>query len=537
MTTATTHRATTQPEPPEPPQGPPVLTPLELGRWAWRQLTSMRTALILLFLLALAAVPGSVIPQEAVDSLRASQWRAAHPHLTPIYDKLGLFSVYDSVWFSAIYILLMVSLVGCIVPRLRVYWRGVRARPPQAPRNFARLPESTSYETDEAPEVVLQHAQTALRGRRYRTDAHEGSVSGERGHLREAGNLLFHLSVLIVLVGFAVGGLWGFKGGVIVVTRDSFANTLSQYDDFRAGALFKPASLAPFDFTVHDFDVTFIRQGREAGMAHKFGADLTYRPSPSAAPRDQHISVNHPLKVDGTDVFLLSHGYAPHLTVRNADGSVAWSGAEPFLPEDSTFRSFGVVKVPDAKQKSGNTQIGLEGEFYPTYAFTQASGPFSAFPDDKNPAVSMVVWTGDLGLDNGQPQSVYSLDKKRLAKLRKPTGQQVRVDLAVGHTAKLPDGLGSVTFDGVSRYVKLQVSQTPGQPVLLGGVVLALIGMLGSLYIRPRRLWVRARREGGRTLVEIAGLDRSSGGDLAAEVARIRERMQPATAQETGDPR
>ncbi len=343
--------------------------------------------------------------------------------------------------------------------------------------------------------------------------------------------------MLIVLVGFAVGGLWGFKGGVIVVTRDSFANTLSQYDDFRAGALFKPASLAPFDFTVHDFDVTFIRQGREAGMAHKFGADLTYRPSPTAAPRDQHISVNHPLKVDGTDVFLLSHGYAPHLTVRNADGSVAWSGAEPFLPEDSTFRSFGVVKVPDAKQKSGATQIGLEGEFYPTYAFTQASGPFSAFPDDKNPAVSMVVWTGDLGLDTGQPQSVYSLDKKGLAKLRKPSGQQVRVDLAVGHTAQLPDGLGSVTFDGVSRYVKLQVSQTPGQPVLLGGVVLALIGMLGSLYIRPRRLWVRARREGGRTLVEIAGLDRSSGGDLAAEVARIRERMQPATAQQTGDPR
>ena len=101
----------------------------------------MRTALILLFLLALAAIPGSVVPQEAVDSVRASQWRDQHPELTPIYEKLGLFSVYDSVWFSAIYILLMISLVGCFVPRLRVYWRGVRAQPPKAPKNLSRLPE------------------------------------------------------------------------------------------------------------------------------------------------------------------------------------------------------------------------------------------------------------------------------------------------------------------------------------------------------------------------------------------------------------
>ena len=158
----------------------PALRPREFARWTWRQLTSMRTALILLFLLALAAIPGSVVPQEAVDSVRASQWRAAHPTLTPVYEKLGLFSVYDSVWFSAIYILLMVSLVGCIIPRLRVYWRGVRARPPQAPRNFARLPESVSFETDEEPEVVLEQAHADLRRRRYRADRHEGSVSASR---------------------------------------------------------------------------------------------------------------------------------------------------------------------------------------------------------------------------------------------------------------------------------------------------------------------------------------------------------------------
>jgi cytochrome c biogenesis protein len=507
---------------------PPPLRPRELARWSWRQLTSMRTALILLFLLALASIPGSVVPQEAVDSLRASQWRDQHPQLTPIYEKLGLFSVYNSVWFSAIYILLMISLVGCIVPRLRVYWRGVRARPPAVPRNLTRLPQHRTFETDEEPEVALERARALLRKRRFRVESSADAVSSERGYLREAGNLLFHLSVLIVLVGFAVGGLWGFKGGVIVVTKDSFANTLSQYDDFRAGALFDAAELHPFEFTVNDFDVTFIREGREAGMAHKFAADLSYKAEPDAAERDQKISVNHPLTVAGTDVFLISHGYAPHITVRNADGTVAFSGPVVFLPEDSTFRSFGVVKVPDATQKTGNTQLGFQGEFYPTYGFIKGKngGPFSAFPDAKNPAISMLAYRGDLGLDDGKPQSVYALQKKGLDPIVKADGKPLRLDLGLGASEKLPDGLGTVTFDGVSRYVKLQISHTPGQKIALTGVVLALTGLLASLFIRPRRIWVRTRRDGDATVVEVAGLDRSSGGDLSTEIDALTEALR-----------
>ena len=524
----------------------PAMRPRELARWSWRQLTSMRTALILLFLLALASIPGSVVPQEDVDSVRASQWRDQHPQLTPIYEKLGLFSVYDSVWFSAIYILLMVSLVGCFLPRMRVYWRGVRAQPPKAPKNLSRLPQHREVSTSSTSDKeTLETAREWLRKKRYRvvvstsSTTGEGVVSAERGYLREAGNLLFHLSVLIVLVGFAVGSLWGFKGGVIVVTKDGFANTLSQYDDFRAGAFFDPADLEPFDFTVDDFDVTFIREGREAGMAHKFAADLTYRPEPGAADRSRQISVNHPLDIDNTDVFLISHGYAPHITVRNADQSVAFSGPVVFLPEDSTFRSFGVVKVPDAQKTTESkqpTQVGLEGEFYPTYAFTKASGPFSAFPDDRNPAISMLAYTGDLGLDSGEPQSVYSLQKKDLKPLRNAEGKPLRIDLAMGRSAALPDGLGTVTFDGLSRYVKLQVSHTPGQLVALGGVVLALIGLLASLFIRPRRIWVRTRTEGGRTLVEVAGLDRSAGGDLSGEIEGLVAALHPDPARTTTEP-
>jgi cytochrome c biogenesis protein len=503
-----------------PDAGPPPLAPLELARWAWRQLTSMRTALLLLFLLALGAIPGSVVPQQNVDSTRTSRWQDQHPHLTPIYQKLGLFDVYHSVWFVAIYLLLLVSLVGCIVPRLGVYLRGLRAKPPAPPRNLGRLPAHRDFTVDD-PNAVLEQAAAELRRRRFRIVRHDGAISAERGYLREAGNLLFHLAVLIVLAGVAAGNLFGYQGGVIVVTGSGFTNTLTQYDDFRPGSLFRESSLAPFSFTVKNFDVTFIREGREAGMAHKFAAALSYRTSRDAPTRQSSISVNHPLKIDGTSIYLISHGYAPHITVRDGQGNVIASGPAPFLPEDDTFRSFGVVKAPDGVAKDGKPeQIGLEGEFYPTYAFTDQTGPFSAFPDDKNPAISMLAYAGDLGIDTGG-QSVYVLDKKGLKPI-KVKGKPLRIDLMKGQTEELPDGMGSVTFDGVSRYVKLQVSRSPGDWVALLGVSLALLGLLGSLFIRPRRIWVRARStEDGRSLVEVAGLDRASGGNLAGELDQI----------------
>jgi cytochrome c biogenesis protein len=496
--------------------GAAPLAPKEFLRWTWRQLTSMRTALILLFLLALGSIPGSVIPQDAVDALKAAEWRREHPSLAPLYDRLGLFSVYDSAWFAAIYVLLMISLVGCILPRTRVYLKAALARPPKTPRNLSRLPEYRSFSTDAEPDVVLHQAREALRG--YRIDEHESSnaasISAERGYLREAGNLIFHISVLIVLVGFASGSLLGYKGGVIVVTGGQFANVASQYDEFDPGTLFDAKDLAPFSFKLTDFDVKFIAEGRESGMAQDFSAGLDYRTSPEAAKKHTRISVNHPLSIDGSKVYLIGHGYAPRVTVRDADGTVAYSGPVVFTPDDSSFRSSGVIKVPEASPK----QLGFRGEFYPTYAFTMATGPFSAFPDAKNPGLSLQVFAGDLGMDSGIPQSVYALDTKGLKPVKKANGKDFRVDMNLGETVKLPDGLGSITFDGVSRFVKLQVNRNPGGWIALSGMSLALTGLLGSLFIRPRRIWVSVRREGGRTLVEVAGLDRSAGGNLSGQV-------------------
>ena len=112
----------------------------------------MRTALILLFLLALASVPGSVLPQEGIDPAAVTQYYQSHPALAPILNRLSLFSVFAAPWFAAIYLLLFASLAGCVLPRTFRLVGSARQRPPRAPSNLARLPASASYSTDRPPD-------------------------------------------------------------------------------------------------------------------------------------------------------------------------------------------------------------------------------------------------------------------------------------------------------------------------------------------------------------------------------------------------
>jgi cytochrome c biogenesis protein len=505
----------------------PPLPPLQFARWCWRQLTSMRTALLLLLMLALAAIPGSFIPQTKVDPAAVVRFGRAHETLTPTFDRLGLFSVYSSAWFSAIYILLMVSLVGCIVPRTFVYLRALRARPPKAPSRFDRLPASASYETDDDADEVLDRAATLLRGKRWRVDVDApagnengadgvGVVRAEKGFLREAGNLTFHIAAVAVLVAVAIGSLWGYKGSVIVVEGEGFSNTLTQYDDFSAGGLFDASELAPFSLQLDRFDARFEIDGPQQGQPREFEAHGSYVAEPGAESEPFDIQVNHPLDVGGSSVFLVGQGYAPVVTIRDGEGEVVFSGPVPFLPEDASYTSSGVIKVPQAAPE----ELGFEGFFLPT-AVDVNGVPRSAHPAAANPALALFVYAGDLGLGDGLPQSIFALDKDGLTQVRGPDDKPVRLLLQPGQTAAIPGGLGTISFDGVRQFARFQIGHSPAKSIALGAAVLGIAGLMASLFIRPRRAWVRTRRRDGRTLVEVARLDRVSGADLGADVEAL----------------
>ena len=172
-------------------------------RFIWNQLTSMRTALMLLLLLAVAAVPGSLFPQRRAGADVVETWIDDNPTLGPILDALGMFDVYSSVWFSAIYLLLMVSLVGCLWPRGRQHFKTLRQPPARTPRNLKRLPEYGQLVLEShgpTPDQALVDAQGILKKAGYRTELRDGSVGAERGYLREVGNILFPSGCLGVIV-------------------------------------------------------------------------------------------------------------------------------------------------------------------------------------------------------------------------------------------------------------------------------------------------------------------------------------------------
>ena len=468
----------------------PRLGPVGWARWAWRNLTSMRTALFLLLLLSIAAVPGSLFPQRSIDAGRVADFLATNPTAGPILDRLWFFDVYASPWFSAIYLLLVISLVGCIVPRSRLHWHALRSQPPRAPARLERLDAHRTIRYAGEPAAALADVTAALRRRRYRVHAHDQrSVSAETGYLRETGNLVFHLAICLVIVGVAVGHLWGWRGDVIVPEGQTFVSSARNYHSVIAGPLVDTTALPTFSVRVDRMDVRFEEQvgGAQRGAPRGFTAFTTTQAPLGAASQSQTLGVNEPLSLSGADVFLLGNGYAPVVTVRDAAGQTLYTGATPFLPQDNDYLSVGAIKVPAASPK----MLGFSGFFLPTAEPSYAQGPQSVFPALYNPELALSVWEGEL-FAGGRPQSVYTLTTTQLTEVPAADGTPLAIRLKPGQTVQLPGGRGSISFDSVARFAGLSVRTDPGKGLTLAAALLTLAGLVASLVVRRRRVFVRA---------------------------------------------
>jgi cytochrome c biogenesis protein len=514
-------RLSTAPRPVGPVRQRQLLAPV---RRSWRQLTSMRTALLLLFLLALGAVPGGFLPQRSLNPVRVNEYIAAHPSLAPVLDRLSLFDVFAAPWFAAVYLLLFISLTGCLVPRIRLHARALRKPPPLAPANLSRLPASARWETDLSPDEVLEASGRGLKG--WRAVRRGTAVSAERGYLRETGNLLFHVSLVGLLVGIAIGAFYGFKGTVLVKEGAGFANAILNYDDIHPGRRFDESRLVPLHFRLDDFRATYGPDGK----ARTFDADVRYAPDADSALRPYDIRVNSPLHVGAAKVYLLGHGYAPQVVVRDKTGEVAFDATVPCLPQDTKFLSSCTIKVPDTRGE----QLAFQGVFTPTTVQNETGNVASAHPAAQSPALTLVGFRGDLGVDAGIPGSVYELDQRRLTPV---DGGRPHL-LGAGQTWTLPDG-SSITFVRTTEWATFQVTQDPGKGVALVASVGMVLGLCLSLFVRRRRLWVRAVPAGepsgpGRTVVEVGGLARTDPDAFAAVfdelVERLRERVPPRPA-------
>ncbi|WP_412098562.1 cytochrome c biogenesis protein ResB [Mycolicibacterium iranicum] len=506
---------------------------LALVRNTWRTLTSMGTALVLLFLLALAAIPGALLPQRSLNESKVAEYIAEHPTLGPWLDRVQAFDVFSSFWFTAIYVLLFVSLVGCLTPRLIEHFRSLRATPVAAPRNLGRLPK---HHTAEVPggdlTVMAASVDERLRGwrRTTRTEGESTEISAEKGYLREFGNIVFHFSLLGLLVAIAAGKLFSYEGNVIVIADGGpgfCTASPAAFDSFRAGNTVDGTSLYPMCIRVNDFQATYLDNGQAVG----FQADIDYQAGDdltSGTWQPYLLKVNEPLRVGGDRVYLQGHGYAPTFTVTFPDGQTRTQTLQ-WRPEDQiSFLSSGAMRFDppggtyaDERERRKN-QIAIQGLFAPT-ASLHGTLLSSSFPEMRDPAVAVDIYKGDTGLDTGRPQSVFSLDERMIGQGR--LTKMARVNLNAGQDTRLEDGT-VVRFDGAVPFVNLQVSHDPAQIWVLVFSMTMMGGLLVSLIVRRRRVWVRLSPGPAGTMnVELGGLARTDNSGWGDEFERLTSRI------------
>jgi cytochrome c biogenesis protein len=517
----------TQPTPPDR-DGRRYVGVLGRARRGWRRLTSMRTALMLLFLLALAAVPGSLLPQRPLNPVKVDRYLAEHGALGRLLDRLGGFDVFGTPWFAAIYLLLFVSLVGCLLPRLRGHLVALVRVPPDAPRRLDRLAiHADGLEVAGDRAEVAERLKAALRRRRFRTvvrpqDGGGFTISAEKGYVKETGNLLFHFALLALLLGVAFGSWYGYHANRLVVqgTDQSFCNTLQQYDDYGLGSRVSPRDLEPFCLTLNDFQATYT----DAGEPIDFRAAVSYTVGDGPVTSTV-IKVNDPLRLARARLYLLGHGYAPVLRYTDRYGHTQTQLA-PFPDADATLTSSGVIEFPDANidpakgpDPTNKQQVAFSGVYVPTSDGTSA---FSTFPAERNPVLVVTPYRGDLGLDAGIPGSVYALDQHQIDTGRLKAVSAAPIRLGPGQTATLDDGT-KVEFLGTRPWITMAVRYDPGETVVLVGAVCLLVGLLISLTGRRRRIWFRVPPDGP---ISAGALSRSESTGLRTEFDTLMKEVE-----------
>lgn len=522
------------------------------ARNTWRALTSMGTALVLLFLLALGAIPGALLPQRNLNAGKVDDYLKAHPVIGPWLDRLQAFNVFSSFWFTAIYVLLFVSLVGCLTPRMIEHVRSLRATPVAAPRNLARLPKYAGHRIAADAEDLNTLANTLvgrLRGWRTAIRHRDGAgpdaveVSAEKGYLREFGNIVFHFSLLGLLVAVAVGKLFGYEGNVIVIADGGpgfCSASPAAFDSFRAGNTVDGTSLHPLCIRVDDFDAHYLPSGQAVSFAanidYQSGADLV-----ANTWRHYRLQVNHPLRLGGDRVYLQGHGYAPTFSVTFPDGQIRTATVQWRPDNPQTLLSSGVVRIdppagsyPTAAERRQH-EIAIQGLLAPT---EQLDGTLlsSRFPALNAPAVAVDIYRGDTGLDTGRPQSLFTLDPRLIEQHR--LTKEKRVNLRAGQAVRIDQGPAAGTvirFDGAVPFVNLQVSHDPGQTWVLVFAVTMMAGLLVSLLVRRRRVWVRLTPDAGgapgTVNVELGGLARTDNSGWGDEFERLSQRLLDGLAE------
>ncbi|HEY2594055.1 MAG TPA: cytochrome c biogenesis protein ResB [Chloroflexota bacterium] len=451
---------------PTPPRGRPPLSTL-FGRF-WHEYTRMRTAIYFLIGILLIVLIGTFVPQEFTSaSQKVTAFVAAHQNLDDLATNLGLplTSVFVSPLFYILLGSLFIALLSCVLTR-------GRALIIRTLRHYPRTPQ----------------------------------------YWGEWGSWLFHTSFFLLVLAVVWGKATGFDGVMTITEGQRVAETRASYDTLQEGMLFDGRH-SGYEVQLNSFRAPL----QSNGMPSDFVSSMTlYDAGRPVVTQD--VRVNEFLGYNGVDFYQQDYGWAPRMVVRNPSGEVVSDSEIQMISDDKTA-STGVLKVPAFNYtlpgQSKPVQVGAKLVLYPdAQALPQVNGSsntlnLSYAPGTaaaRNPVLEVQLFVGDLGLDGGASQDVFTLDTSGMtpyyagaAAFALPLHQTTTLTLpaANGGTTNF-----TVSFPDLRQFSLFHVKKDNGVPLVYTAFVLTMAGLLTKLYLRP---FLERRRKRRPTILRPAG--------------------------------
>jgi cytochrome c biogenesis protein len=420
----------------------------------------MRVALLLLGVLALLTLAGTLLAQAPAavkgDPQAYADWldsvRPKYGGWTGILDALGFFSVFSSIWFKGILVLLSASLISCSVRNIPRLWRrATRPRMVMTEAFFDRAPLRTAIASPADRDATLAKLRAAFRSHHFRTatrnDGDDVHVCADRFRWAPFGRIVAHLSFVVILLGAALTATGGFRD-------EGFAVPVGEKKSVGNGT----------DLTVEakSFSDSYYASGEPRDYASKL---VLYE---NGAPvKSQEVRVNHPMRYDGVAFYQSFFGPAVVVQAKSEDGRVLFDRGVPLL--------------------------------YGSKDGTHVIGRFS-LPEQGLTVFAVAPQSGEVDPRIGAGQT-------QLEVYRSETDAQAgfRV-LSQGKPARIA-GV-DFTFVRERQYAGLIVARDPGSSLIWIGSTLLVLGMCMTFFFPHRRVRAVVRPGAGGSEVGVAAIRR-----------------------------
>ncbi len=419
-----------------------------------------RVGLILILLTGLFALIGVLFPQTPSgireDPASMQAWlesvRPTFGGWTDIMATVGLFNVFSSVPFAVVIVLLAVSTLACTCHRLPLLYRTAfrpHTRVSAEFFNHARL-HSDFTTSASLPDVVGLIERDAKRNHVRLIEDHRGpgrNLYTDKWHLAPFGTAIAHLGIVVIMAGFLLSSLTGFRDEQFTLTI-GHPTEVGHGTGLVAEARSFQDSYYP-DGTPKDYvtDLVLSRAGEQVAQ--------------------KEVRVNQPLKYDGVMFHQAYFGIAAVMQVTDAQGQLVFHDGVPleFSTRDAAM-VYGVIELPEQQRE--------------LFVIGSASGQ-----------------TGT-GIAPGQMRiEVY------------PSGEDVPLGTAILDQGASIEVAGlTYTFEREQQFTGLLVKRDPGTWVVWLGSAMLIIGICLTMFLRHHRIWFRLTQLADGCRVQMASPDR-----------------------------